>query len=60
MIIIFCVKHLRVRHTLSGQTYGRKVLFVERALRYGEFGSHHVLGIECSYFVMMTSTYMTV
>jgi hypothetical protein len=45
---------LRVRHNLSRQPYGRKVLRVQRDLGYGEFGSHCMLRREFSNFLMMT------
>jgi hypothetical protein len=35
----------RVRHTLSSQPYGRRDLPIQRNIRYGDFGSHHMLQI---------------
>jgi hypothetical protein len=44
---------LRLSHILSRQPYGRNVLCVEQELWYCNLGSHHMLQIESSSFVMM-------
>lgn len=45
----------RARHTLSSQPYRRKVPFVQRDLRYGDCGSHHMLRTEPSNMLTMTN-----
>jgi hypothetical protein len=51
---------LRVRHILSRQLYGRKLVSVQRDLQCGDFGSRRLLKIEHSKVLMMLEIYITI
>jgi hypothetical protein len=52
-IVTLSKTSLWLRHTLSRQPNGRKFPYVQRDIRYGDFGSHCKLKIESSSFIMM-------
>jgi hypothetical protein len=43
-----------MRHTVSGQSYRRKVMRAQRALLHGNFGYKNILKVESINFVMIT------